>query len=168
MANDTIQAALLYREPSIEVILVQSSFLVLLNVLNWALDSLLYCGSIGQILVGIAWGVPGGNILGADAENIAVQLGYLGIILLVFEGFYAPPLEIYSISSSGELQADVYTSQVASQPLSLRYEPTSHSRLGSPPPASPHPSVSLSFSVPWSALPICNVSLPALRSARPA
>ena len=88
MANGTIEAALPYREPSIELILIQSSFLVLLNVLNWALDSLLYCGSIGQILVGIAWGVPGAKILGTDVQNVAVQLGYLGIILLVFEGFY--------------------------------------------------------------------------------
>ncbi|KAJ9157849.1 Cation/H+ exchanger [Pleurostoma richardsiae] len=79
-------AALAYHEPSIVTILVQSSFLVLLNVLNWALDALLYCGLIGQILIGIAWGTPGGQILSQDAEHVVVQLGYLGLILLVFEG----------------------------------------------------------------------------------
>ncbi|KAK1763966.1 Sodium/hydrogen exchanger family-domain-containing protein [Phialemonium atrogriseum] len=79
------EAALAYHEPSIVVILVQSSFLLFLNVLNWALDSLLYCGLIGQILVGIAWGTPGAQILSIEAEHAVVQLGYLGLILLVFE-----------------------------------------------------------------------------------
>jgi hypothetical protein len=80
------EAALAYQEPSVVVILIQSSFLLLLNVLNWALDALLYCGLIGQILVGIAWGTPGAQILSLDAEHVVVQLGYLGLILLVFEG----------------------------------------------------------------------------------
>jgi len=82
----TGEAALAYHEPTITTILIQSSFLILLNVLNWALDSLLYCGLIGQILVGIAWGTPGAGLLTRDAEDIVVQLGYLGLILMVFEG----------------------------------------------------------------------------------
>ncbi|KAI1175378.1 cation/H+ exchanger [Nemania sp. FL0916] len=82
----TNEAALPYHEPSIETILIQASFMILLNLFNWALDAILYCGLIGQILVGIAWGTPGGKILSSDAEQIFVELGYVGLILLVFEG----------------------------------------------------------------------------------
>lgn len=80
------EAALPYHEPSVLVILIQSSFLLILNFSNWALDKLFYCGLIGQIFVGIAWGTPGGQILSRDAEHVVIQFGYLGLILLVFEG----------------------------------------------------------------------------------
>ncbi|OAA65305.1 Cation/H+ exchanger [Niveomyces insectorum RCEF 264] len=79
-------AALAYHEPSIEVILIQASFIILLNVLNWVLDKLVYCGLVGQILVGVAWGTPGLHLLTTDAEKVIVQLGYIGLIMLVFEG----------------------------------------------------------------------------------
>ncbi|CAK7200209.1 hypothetical protein SEUCBS139899_002900 [Sporothrix eucalyptigena] len=79
-------AALTYEEPHIDTILVQSSLLLVLHVANRALDRLLYCGPVGQILVGVAWGTPGGKLLSVEAEEIFVQLGYLGLILIVFEG----------------------------------------------------------------------------------
>ncbi|KAK3933739.1 sodium/hydrogen exchanger family protein [Diplogelasinospora grovesii] len=84
--SSTEAAALAYHEPSILTILIQSSFLILLNTLNWALDALLYCGLIGQIFIGIAYGTPGGRLLDLEVEHVVVQLGYLGLILLVFEG----------------------------------------------------------------------------------
>lgn len=68
------------------MILIHSSFLLLLNLLNWAIDTVLYCGLIGQILVGIAWGTPAGQLLSVEAEEVVVQLGYLGLILIVYEG----------------------------------------------------------------------------------
>jgi hypothetical protein len=80
------EASLPYHEPGIVVILVLTSFLLLLNVLNAALDRLLYCGLLGQVLVGIAWGSPGAKWLSASVEETVVQLGYLGLILLVYEG----------------------------------------------------------------------------------
>jgi Kef-type K+ transport system membrane component KefB len=79
-------AALLYREPDIVSILVLSSFLLLLNAVNYILDRIAYCGLIGQILVGVAWGTPGGRLLEQGTEQVVVQLGYLGLILLVYEG----------------------------------------------------------------------------------
>jgi Kef-type K+ transport system membrane component KefB len=75
-----------YHEPSIDVILVQSSLLILLNVVNKIVDSVLYCGLLGQIFLGIAWGTPGGKFLTEEAEHTIVQLGYLGLLLLVFDG----------------------------------------------------------------------------------
>lgn len=95
-------AALPYHEPSALTILILSSFLLVSNTLNFLLDKAIFCGLIGQMLVGIAWGVPGGNLLGPDVENAIVQFGYLGLILLVYEGenltamlnSYAKPLRV--------------------------------------------------------------------------
>jgi hypothetical protein len=79
-------AALPYHEPGIVTILVLSSFLILSNVVNFIFDRLLFCGLIGQIAIGVAWGIPGGNWLPSEVQNAVVQLGYLGLILIVCEG----------------------------------------------------------------------------------
>ena len=84
------QAALAYHEPSIVAILSQSSFLLVSNTLDYIVNSLLNCGLIGQILVGVAWGTPGGQILSRGVEDTMVQLGYVGLILIVFEGESCP------------------------------------------------------------------------------
>lgn len=82
----TTAASLPYHEPNIITILIHSSLLLFLNVLNSVLDRALYCGLIGQILLGIAWGTPGARWLSEAAEKTIVQLGYLGLILLVYQG----------------------------------------------------------------------------------
>ncbi|OAG37307.1 hypothetical protein AYO21_08492 [Fonsecaea monophora] len=79
-------AALPYHEPGIITILVQSSFFLALNVLGTALDHVFYCGLVGQVLVGMAWGTPGSKMLSREFEDAATQLGYLGLIAIVFEG----------------------------------------------------------------------------------
>jgi Kef-type K+ transport system membrane component KefB len=77
-----------YEEPGITVILSLSSFLLLLNGVRYALDRLLYCGIIGEILIGVVWGLPvGGTAWLSQGTQEAVQaFGYLGLISLVFEG----------------------------------------------------------------------------------
>jgi hypothetical protein len=89
-----------YHEPEIVTILVQTSFLLLLNIINSALDRVLYCGLLGQVLVGIVWGTPAAKLLSTNVEEAIVQLGYLGLILLVFEGSHItftsrPPSRVY-------------------------------------------------------------------------
>lgn len=79
-------ASLPYHEPDIVTILIQASFLLVLNAVNYVLDNLLYCGLVGQLLIGIAWGTPGAKWLPNEVETVIVQLGYLGLILLVYEG----------------------------------------------------------------------------------
>ncbi|KAL8393769.1 hypothetical protein RB595_003497 [Gaeumannomyces hyphopodioides] len=86
-------ASLPYHEPNIAQILVMASFLVVLNGFSSVIDRILYCGLIGQVLIGIAWGTPGAQWLAstlssstAASEHVIVQLGYLGLILLVYEG----------------------------------------------------------------------------------
>jgi hypothetical protein len=81
-----------YHEPGIVTILVLTSFLLLLNILNAALDRVLYCGLLGQVLVGIALGTPGAKWLSLSIEETVVQLGYLGLILLVYEGLLCPKI----------------------------------------------------------------------------
>jgi NhaP-type Na+/H+ and K+/H+ antiporter len=78
--------ALSYHEPGIVDILTLSSFLLILNAVSSLIDCYLYCGLIGQILIGVAWGAPGAAWLSIAAQETITQLGYLGLILLVFEG----------------------------------------------------------------------------------
>jgi hypothetical protein len=84
--SSSTTAALSYHEPSIEIILILTTFLLLLNIVNYVLDKIIYCGLIGQIIIGIAWGLPGANWLLLDVQNTVMQVGYLGLILIVYEG----------------------------------------------------------------------------------
>lgn len=79
-------SSLPYHEPPILTILINSSFLLLLNITDSILDNLLYCGLLGQILLGIAYGAPGGQLLPLSTQQTIVDLGYLGLILLVYSG----------------------------------------------------------------------------------
>ncbi|PYI11301.1 putative Na+/H+ antiporter [Aspergillus sclerotiicarbonarius CBS 121057] len=80
------ETALPYEEPSISTILNQTGLLLVLNLVNVCLDKLLYCGLIGQLFIGILWGTPGARWLDRDTETVIQQLGYLGLIMLVYEG----------------------------------------------------------------------------------
>lgn len=79
-------ASLPYKEPGVVTILTQSSFILLLNVINSILDRTLYCGLLGQVLIGITWGTPGAKWFSYNAEEAVVHLGYIGLIFLVYEG----------------------------------------------------------------------------------
>jgi hypothetical protein len=81
-----IESFLPYQEPDVVIILIQSSMLLILNVVNTIFDKLIFCGLLGQIFIGVAWGTPGAKWLGQGIEDVIVQLGYLGLILLVYEG----------------------------------------------------------------------------------
>ncbi|KAL3472542.1 Sodium/hydrogen exchanger family-domain-containing protein [Aspergillus californicus] len=80
------ESAFAYHEPSISTILNQTGLLLVLNIVNTCLDQLLYCGLIGQLFVGILWGTPGAKWLDRETETVIQQLGYLGLIMLVYEG----------------------------------------------------------------------------------
>ncbi|KAK4068412.1 uncharacterized protein Triagg1_7351 [Trichoderma aggressivum f. europaeum] len=95
-------ASLPYHEPGIVTILIQTSFLLVLNVANFVLDHSVYCGLLGQIFVGVAWGTPGAKWLSTEAEQVVVQLGYLGLLLLVYEGGLS--------TSLGALRANIWLS----------------------------------------------------------
>lgn len=81
-------AYLPYHEPGITTLLSLSAFIILLNGVRFLFDHLLHCGLIGQILIGIIWGVPVGGTswLSFGAQEAIQSLGYIGLIALVFEG----------------------------------------------------------------------------------
>ncbi|KAL4882179.1 Sodium/hydrogen exchanger family-domain-containing protein [Aspergillus karnatakaensis] len=80
------ESAFAYHEPTIYTILNQTGLLLVLNIVNTCLDKLLYCGLIGQLFIGILWGTPGAKWLDRETETVIQQLGYLGLIMLVYEG----------------------------------------------------------------------------------
>ncbi|OBT49944.1 hypothetical protein VE04_09643 [Pseudogymnoascus sp. 24MN13] len=84
--TEEVTSFLPYHEPGIVTILIQSSFILILNVVNTLFDKLIFCGLLGQVFIGVAWGTPGAKWLGQEVENVIVQLGYLGLILLVYQG----------------------------------------------------------------------------------
>ena len=90
-------ASLPYHEPEIVPILIISSFLLLLNAINYVLDRLVYCGLIAQLFVGIAWGMPGANWLSEELQHAIVQLGYIGLILIVYEGRWSLQDQPYNL-----------------------------------------------------------------------
>lgn len=83
--NGTIDA-LPYHEPGPVQILTLTSFFLLLNLINHVIDRLFYVGLLGYVFLGIAWGTPGLRWLEPDTEAVCANLGYLGLLLLVYEG----------------------------------------------------------------------------------
>ncbi|EGX49999.1 hypothetical protein AOL_s00076g485 [Orbilia oligospora ATCC 24927] len=79
-------SSLPYHEPNINTLLITTGFLLTLNLGNWALDRLVFCGLIGQIFIGTILGTPLLAWLPQDLEASAVLLGYLGLIILVYNG----------------------------------------------------------------------------------
>lgn len=84
MNDSAAVAALPYQEPTINTILVLSSFFILLNVINYVLDCAVDCVLIGQVLIGVVFGTPGAKWLDKGTEQVIVQLGYLGFLLLIY------------------------------------------------------------------------------------
>lgn len=75
-----------FTEPSLVRLLVLGSFLYLLNVIRILGDYVLYAGLIAEMGLGIVYGSPLANILSYEWETTFNILGYLGLILIVFEG----------------------------------------------------------------------------------
>lgn len=71
-----------YHEPILTTILSLSSLIITLNASRYLLDSWLYCGLLGEIITGFVWGLW----LDEDSQQTIQRVGYLGLILLVFEG----------------------------------------------------------------------------------
>ncbi|KAI9817106.1 MAG: hypothetical protein M1827_001218 [Pycnora praestabilis] len=81
-------SSLPYHEPPLQTLLSLTSFLLLLNTTRHLLDSFLYCGLVGEILIGVIWGLPVGGTawLSAAIQQTVQAFGYLGLIGSIFEG----------------------------------------------------------------------------------
>lgn len=71
-----------YHEPTLKTILSLSSLIITLNASRYLLDSWLYCGLLGEIITGFIWSLW----LDQGSQQTIQRVGYLGLILLVFEG----------------------------------------------------------------------------------
>ncbi|KAH9853342.1 hypothetical protein C2E23DRAFT_903097 [Lenzites betulinus] len=78
--------ALPYEAPSLIRLLVFSSFLYTLNAARVIADYVLHGGVIAEIALGIIYGSPLANLLPQQWEETFTVLGYVGLILVVFEG----------------------------------------------------------------------------------
>ena len=87
------QTYLPYHEPTTVTVLILTSFILFLNCAGWIIDNALSCGLVAQILLGVGWGVPGANWINVDAQKTILQLGYLGLLLMVFEGGLTTPFK---------------------------------------------------------------------------
>lgn len=75
-----------YQEPDIISILVLVSFFFSLSALGWVFNKAIRASLIGQILLGVLYGAPVGNVLDAEWQETFLALGYIGLILIIFEG----------------------------------------------------------------------------------
>lgn len=67
-------------------ILIIVSFFFFLSLAEWVSAKVIRAGIIGQIAVGIIYGVPLANILEENWQETFLALGYVGLILIIFEG----------------------------------------------------------------------------------
>ena len=75
-----------YHETNVQYLLILSSFLLVINIIGYAFNKIIYCGLIAKLSVGVAQGSPGANVLSAEVENTVFRLGNIGLILVVYEG----------------------------------------------------------------------------------
>ncbi|KAL4740257.1 Cation/H+ exchanger [Aspergillus similis] len=75
-----------YHEPSIVQILVIISFFLFLSLAEWISAKIIRAGIIGHIAVGIIYGRPLADILEIEWQETFITLGYVGLILVIFEG----------------------------------------------------------------------------------
>lgn len=67
-------------------VLVLSSFIYTLNVARHISDHLIHAGLVGEIIVGMIYGTPLAQLLYPAWQEAIRALGYIGLVLLVFEG----------------------------------------------------------------------------------
>ncbi|KAG2413004.1 hypothetical protein HFD88_010563 [Aspergillus terreus] len=77
---------LAYHEPGIVQILIIISFFFFLSLAEWVSDKVIRAGIIGQIAMGIIYGIPLADILEHTWQETFLALGYVGLILIIFEG----------------------------------------------------------------------------------
>jgi Na+/H+ antiporter NhaD/arsenite permease-like protein len=86
-----------YHEPSIVEILVIISFFFILCLAEWISAKVIRAGIIGNIAVGIIYGVPLADILEVNWQKTFLALGYIGLILIIFEGLFFDTLHKWDI-----------------------------------------------------------------------
>jgi len=73
-------------------ILIIVSFFFFLSLAEWVSAKIIRAGIIGQIAVGIIYGEPLANILKGPWQETFLAVGYIGLILIIFEGVQKLPV----------------------------------------------------------------------------
>ena len=76
----------LYEPPSVVETLILSSYVYVLNAVGALLETGIHADLVGYIVVGMAYGPPLANILPVAWLQCFTSVGYVGLILLVFQG----------------------------------------------------------------------------------
>ncbi|KAF2676594.1 Sodium/hydrogen exchanger [Lentithecium fluviatile CBS 122367] len=93
--TDVSEGFLQYHEPNIIQILLLISFFFWLSLGEWLSNKVFRAGLIGQIIVGLVYGLPiGGHVMPIEWQQAFIALGYLGLILIIFEGALAVRLDL--------------------------------------------------------------------------
>ncbi|KAI4653582.1 hypothetical protein J4E93_001348 [Alternaria ventricosa] len=93
-SNPDAAPFLQYHEPEIVEILILVSFFTFLWLSEYVSAKVIRAGIIGPIAVGIIYGEPLANILEHDWAETFLYLGYIGLILIIFEGGLSTRLDL--------------------------------------------------------------------------
>ncbi|KAK0205187.1 Cation/H+ exchanger [Desarmillaria ectypa] len=74
-----------YTIPEIPILFTFASFLFFINLAEGLASYLIEAGLLGSLLVGIIYGQEAANILPTDAQTTFQIIGYIGLLLIVFE-----------------------------------------------------------------------------------
>lgn len=77
-----------YHEPPIPSLLILSTYFYFLNLFGSLFQFLISSELIGQILVGVIFGSPLAEWLDEGWQESFVGVGYVGLLLCVYEGEY--------------------------------------------------------------------------------
>ncbi|KAG2008619.1 sodium-hydrogen antiporter [Coprinopsis cinerea AmutBmut pab1-1] len=84
-----------YEVPALPVLLSTASFLYLLRVVEYLSDLITNTHLLGSLLLGILWASPHvGNLLNTQILSTFTLLGYIGLLLLIFEAGLTTPLSL--------------------------------------------------------------------------
>ncbi|GAA6033754.1 hypothetical protein JCM8097_004417 [Rhodosporidiobolus ruineniae] len=83
--SSTHSQQLTYHEPALPALLTLISLLYLLQVARGIANYLLGAGLLGEIALGVIYG-PVAGILDVEWERSFIAVGYIGLVLIVFEG----------------------------------------------------------------------------------
>ena len=75
-----------YEPPNIVEVLILSSYVYVLNAVGVIFETGIHADLVGYLVVGMVYGPPLGNILPVEWLQCFTSLGYIGLILLVFQG----------------------------------------------------------------------------------
>ncbi|KAK7042218.1 putative Na(+)/H(+) antiporter GerT [Favolaschia claudopus] len=77
--------SIVYTAPDVPLILTVASFLYLANVAETLFQDFIHAGLLGSLCIGIICGQEVANILPEPLESAFITIGYIGLLLIVFE-----------------------------------------------------------------------------------